>query len=335
MATIAEVAKKAGVSTATASRALSGKPNVSPDAKTKVVAAAKSLNYTPNAAAKSLRMSRSSLLGLIVPDIENPFYSTLAGNVEKHAREAGYNIILCNTGFSGEVEKEYLELLVGRQVDGLLICRTDSRATPPKDPESKVLPVVIMDRASENEKESYITVDNVSVGALAAKHLLDLGHRHFACLTEHIDHSTVKIRVDEFARLVGKGLPAERIVTTTEGFIGAKKATKRILASKSKERPTAFYCTNDMLALGVMQAAYESGLKIPDDVSVVGTDGIFQGEFFSQPLTTIYQPFNEIARLAVKTLLDLIENQTPHSVGLMVKPKLIARSSTGPVSSKK
>lgn len=331
MSSIADVAKLANVSTATASRALAGKSNVTAATRSRVLAAAKKLSYTPNAAAKSLRMNRSSLLGLIVPDIENPFYSTLAKHVGEHARRFDYNIVLCSTGFSNAVEKEFFELLTGGQVAGLLLCRTDSEhpLSPAAGPESR-FPVIVMDRVASREKESFVTVDNRRVGEMAARHLMDLGHRRFACIAEYIGNSVVKNRVDEFAKQVGDGLPPDRIVSTADGFKGAKQLALGMLSLPEAGRPTAFYCTNDMLALGVVQAVQERGLAVPGDVSVLGTDGIFQGEFFSVPLTTVSQPFEELARLGVKTLLDRIDNPSPHTVGLAVEPALIIRKSTGP-----
>ncbi|MCC8109557.1 MAG: LacI family transcriptional regulator [Planctomycetes bacterium] len=331
MSSIADVAKLANVSTATASRALSGKSTVTAATRAKVLAAAKKLDYTPNAAAKSLRMNRSSLLGLIVPDIENPFYSTLAKHVGDHARRLEYNIVLCNTGFSNAVEKEFFDLLVGGQVAGLLLCRTDSEnPLYPQKRQGSKFPVVVMDRVASREEESFVTVNNTRVGKIAARHLLGLGHRRFACVAEHLNHSVVKERIEEFARSVD-GSFLEQVLTVDEGFRGAKAAAAKLLVQPKSKRPTAFYCTNDMLALGVIQAAQECGMRVPDDVSVMGTDGIFQGEFFSVPLTTVSQPFDELARLAVKTLLDIIENPHPHTVGLAVEPALTIRKSTGPV----
>ena len=330
MSSIADVAKLANVSTATASRALSGKSTVTAATKARVQAAAKKLGYTPNAAAKSLRMNRSSLLGLIVPDIENPFYSTLAKHVGDHARRLGYNIVLCSTGFSNTVEKEFFELLIGGQVAGLLLCRTDGEnpLSPPKGQGSR-FPVVVMDRVASGEKESFVTVNNSRVGEMAAQHLLALGHRRFACVAEHVNHSVVKDRIEEFAKNVD-GFSLQQVLTVEEGFRGAKAAATKLLEQPKSKRPTAFYCTNDMLALGVIQAAQECGMRIPEDVSVMGTDGIFQGEFFSVPLTTVTQPFDDLARLGVKTLLDMIENPNPPTVSLAIEPVLTIRKSTGP-----
>lgn len=331
MSSIADVARLANVSTATASRALSGKSIVTAATRARVLAAAKKLDYTPNAAAKSLRMNKSSLLGLIVPDIENPFYSTLAKCVGTHARSAGYNIVLCNTGFSNAVEKEFFELLTGGQVAGLLLCRTDSEHPLSVNPDRKKrFPVVAMDRVSSQEKESFVTIDNAMVGEVAARHLLDLGHRRFACVAGHLKNSVVKERVEKFAEMVGDGLPSGRIFSREGGFAGGKEIAKRLLSLPEAERPSAFYCTNDMIALSVIQAAHECGLTVPEDISVVGTDGIFQGEFFSVPLTTVSQPFDELARLGVITLLDKIDNPNPHMVGMTVEPALIVRKSTGP-----
>lgn len=328
MSSIAEVATLAGVSTATASRALAGKSNVSAAARAKVLAAAERLRYIPNAAAKSLRMSRSGLLGFIVPEIDNPFYSTLAKHVEDSAYKFGYHIVLCNTGFSSRREREYLNLMAGRKVDGLIICRTDNSLASEEVAATASTPIVVMDRASVRERDSYVTIDNRAVGKLAAEHLQALGHRRFACIAAYLTKSLVKARVDEFARIAGDGLPKTNIVVTKEYFTGAKEATVALLRQPVRTRPTAFYCTNDVLALGVLQGAAACGLSVPKDVSVVGTDGVFEGEIAPVPLTTVLQPFSEIAGRGVEMLVNLINHPQSKPAGLQIEPKLIIRQST-------
>lgn len=332
MASIKDVARLAGVSIATVSRAINNLDVVSEATRNRIIRAVEHLDYNPNLAARSLKLNRSKLLGLLVPDIENPFYATLARHVEAATAEAGYSLILCNTDYNQDTEEKYLRLLAGRLADGVFLCRSSGSGSPAPDPAGRSLPCVVVDRHAENEPMAAVMTDNSRIGELAAGHLLALGHRKCGCIAESPELPTFTERIRGFSAALAAGggnlLPGEAIAAghrISDGY----EAMRKILDLHAAERPTAIYCTNDTLAFGAVHAIFEAGLRVPVDMSVIGTDDVPQSSHFIPKLTTIAQPFREIAVRAFEALRHISKARDAVGVTLL-EPHLVKRDSTGP-----
>lgn len=332
MPSIKDVARLAGVSIATVSRVVNNLDVVSEETRNKIEWAIKRLGYNPNLAARSLKRQSARLLGLLVPDIENPYYATLAKHMEAEANTAGYSLILCNTDGDRKAEENYMKLLSGRLVDGVLVCRSSIK--PPALPGSggKRLRMLILEKGSESDPRLSVMVDNVMVGRLAARHLLENGHKRVACIIEDSEVLPFARRVRGFVEenaAHGVKVPAASLAVAGPRIANGRDAMLGLLKKKPSSRPTAVYCTNDILAFGAMQAALGSGLSVPGDISIMGTDDVAQSSYMFPPLTSVAQPYAEIARHAVKTILSQ-EDETGEDV--LLAPELRVRQSTGPAS---
>lgn len=330
MASIKDVARLAGVSIATVSRAVNNLDVVSEETRRKIAWAVKRLGYNPNLAARSLKRRSAKLLGLLVPDIENPYYATLAKHMEAEASAAGYSIILCNTGGLLKSEEHYLKLLAGRLVDGVFVCRGAIRESVLPGIGGRKVNLVMLEKSSERDKRSTVMVDNVMVGKMAARHFLDNGHRRLACV---MDKKSIlpfgrRLRgfVDE-AAASGVRLPPSLVIEAGAHISDGQAAMHKLMRLAPHRRPTAVYCTNDILAMGAIQAAFESKLRIPQDVSIVGTDDVAQSSHLYPALTTIGQPFADIAKSAMKMLLRQGDNPAGD---ILLEPILRVRKSSGP-----
>lgn len=329
MASIKDVAKLAGVSVMTASRAINGRDSVSPEATAKVATAAKALEYRPNLTARSLRSRRSLLLGLLVPDIENPVFASFAKHVEEEAQRRGYNVMLGNTWEDAGREARYLELMLARQMDGIIV-------SPVSGENARLaaecrLPVVVVDRVRGGGADApSVTVDNLAVGGIAARHLLELGHRHFACIPGPLRIEVFARRLEGFREeLARRGMGLDMVLgveaTGKPGF-GARAGGE--LLRLCRARPLALFCANDVTALGAMRAAQRLGLSVPGDVSIVGVDGIPAGELALPRLTTVRQPLPEMAAAAVSLLVDMLEKGRETAESVVLRPELAIREST-------
>ena len=329
MSSIKDVARVAGVSVMTASRVINMRGSVSPKTRARVTQAIKELDYRPNLTARSLRARRSQLIGLLIPDIENPIFASLAKHIEEEAQRFGYSVMLGNTWEDASREARHLEIMMGRQMDGIVIA--------PVSTENDALirqcltPVVVLDRSlNHNAPPPAITVDNHEVGRLAARHLVELGHRHFACLSGplHIDIFT--------ERLKGFREELHRGGCRIEAVLNADKLDKvgygveygNELLKVCDKRPLAVFCANDLTALGTMHAAHRLGLSVPQDIALVGVDDIPAAGLAVPSLTTIRQPIPEIAAAGVKLLVDMLNDKEYKPENVTLKPSLVVREST-------
>lgn len=330
MTSIKDVAKAAGVSVMTASRVMNHNGSVSQGAKQRVLEAAKSLGYRPNLTARSLRVQRSQLIGLLLPDIENPIFASLAKHVEEAANRLGYNVMLSNTWEDREREAHYIELMESRQMEGLIIS--------PVAIENEeliancLIPTVVLDRSFNHKSPPpNITVDNYEVGRLAAEHLCSLGHRNFACIPGPLHIAVFAERLQGFREeLARQNRRLEAVISAgniSRLDYGSQFFTEIIRLCP--ERPLALFCANDITALGAVQAAQRMGLRVPDDVSIIGVDDIMAGKLSMPALTTIHQPFAEIAEAGVKVLVNMLRDPTFKPENVILQPDLIVRESTG------
>ena len=329
MSSIKDVAKLAGVSVMTASRVVNFQSAVSPKAKSRVLRAVKELDYRPNLTARSLRMRKSELLGLLLPDLENPVFASLAKHVEEAAHKFGFSVMLGNTWEDPAREAKYLELMMGRRMDGVVI-------SPVSTANAELIrhcsaPVVVLDRSLKHQAPPpAVTVDNKEVGRLAARHLIGIGGRDFACIPG-------PLHIDVFAeRLEGYREELSRAGRRLDAVVSAGNINKTDYGEKFCDevlricpaRPLALFCANDLTALGAVQAVRRRGLSVPCDVAVVGVDDIPAGAFAVPSLTTIRQPFQGIAEAGVRLLVDMIGNRGHKPENILLQPILVAREST-------
>jgi LacI family transcriptional regulator len=327
--TIYDVARLAGVSTATVSRALNGTGQIAPATRRTIDDAIEQLGYQPNTAARSLVTRSSQTLALLLPDITNPFYAELVRGIQDRALEAGHTMLLCTTEGDPEREELYLNLLRAKQVDGVLV---DGLVLPPGRITRFVrdgLPIVCLDRDIDSTLVPLVQVDNRLGARLATHHLLDLGHRVIAHVAGAPELGISEQRIAGYRDAHrGRG-PAASHLVAVGGFTeqGGYDATERLLRSAEF---TAVFAANDLSALGVLSALADARLAVPGDVSVVGFDDLRLARFTNPPLTTVHQPAAAIARQATELLLDLASGRRVGEMRHLLEPRLVVRGSTGP-----
>jgi len=329
--TIADVARQAGVSTATVSRVLAGLGGARPATSDRVLEAARVLGYRPSGVARSLKLRTTRTFGLIVTDIENPFFPQLVRAVEDAANEQGYAVLLCNAVDDPERELAYLELLADRRVDGVVIAAGSLGLRQRRWLDAAPLPVVLVNGSIPGT--ASIESDNLAGGRLAGEHLVALGHRRLGVLTAPARN------VDAGARLAGvraaveaAGLDAAgvMVVTGEPGVTGGETAMRALLRDAPLTTGVAAY--NDLMAIGAMRAVRACGRRVPDDVSVVGFDDIGLAAFVDPALTSVAQSTAEMGRWAIARLTAAVRGETTaEPIGPVMIPVLLrVRASTGP-----
>ncbi len=307
-ATIREVAALAGVSTATVSRALRGGAGVEPATRQRVEEAARELRYRPSGVARSLKLRSTRTLGLIVTDIENPYFPQIIRAVEDAARARGYSVVLADGRRDPEREIQSLELLAAREVDGLLIASSALTARHRSWIDERPCPVVVMNGTSAVEDVPSVASDNRAGGRLACEHLLALGHRRLAFLATP---ASSNLSVDERLEGVREALvsaaldPRDLLVVDGDGGVeGGERAARSALTARPAL--TALICYNDLTAVGALRGARALARSVPTDLSVVGFDDIELAPYVDPPLTTVRQDTDAMGDWAVSTLLGLI-----------------------------
>lgn len=328
---IKDIAREAGVSTATVSHVINKTKYVADDTRDRVEKAIKKFDYHPNAHAQSLALGRSKMIGLLVSDISNPFFPEIIKSVEAAVFESGYSLILLNTNYDSARALEYLHRLIQMRVAGIIMMTGEFDDEILKEAKRKRTSIVFHDLGVVGEKMSNIILDYASGIDEAVRHLVSLGHRRIAHIAgSHEIHSAI-VRQNAFLDSMKRHLPNELEPKIFEGdfkFEGGRLAASRMLSEK--ERPTAVVVANDLMALGAMQELKAAGLRVPRDISIVGFDDISFAALSEPALTTVCSPRIEIGRRAVEALLLTIER--PHQQGIEVRipTYLIKRDSTAP-----
>lgn len=326
--TRAQVARRAGTSPALVSYVLNDGPrSVAPATRDRILAAIDELGYRPNAVARSLRMARGHSLGLIVPDSSNPFFAQLARAVEETAFEHGYPIFVGNAADQDVREIGYLRAFTDRQVEGLLVIPTSQSPALVREYAAVHTPLVVIDRLLDPERLPNVTTDGVAGAVDAVNHLLEHGHRRIACVSGPV-LSTSEGRIAGY-RLAMKtagrrvGPMVRRRFDGTEGY----EVLPELLRGRTS--PTAVFVTSDLQALGLMRAAFDLGITIPDDLAVVSFDGIEYAAYTVPGLTTVAQPMRTMGKIATEILLAMMKDGLP-SPGVRTLPtKLERRASCG------
>ena len=329
-ASMKDVAAAAGVSLGTVSNVINRPEIVAENTRARVQRAIKDLGFVPNASAQTLRAGRTRVLGLVVPDIGNPFFTEVAKGVDDAAFEAGYVVILCNTNADAAKEERYLDVLGAQRVQGVLI-------TPAREDraglEQRGIALTLLDRAGTGIEACSVAVDDAAGGALALEHLWGLGHRRIVFLGGPADVPQVAERrkgiVEAHARLsTGADGALSVLVAERMDAIAGEQAMAEHLASGAADF-TGLICANDLLALGAIRALRAAGLSIPKDVSVVGYDDIDFAASAAVPLTSIRQPKYQLGHAAAELLISECEDPEGHvHQRVMFQPQLVVREST-------
>jgi LacI family transcriptional regulator len=336
-ATIADVAKQAGVSTATVSRVLSGVGRARPETRARVLDAARVLEFRPSLVARSLKQRATRTLGLIVTDIENPYFPQLVRAVEDAANAEGYAILLCNANEDPEREATYLDVLVERRVDGMIVAASTIGTRQREWLAHPPVPVVLVNTSASQVDLPSIASDNRAGGQLAARHLLELGHRRFGYLMPPPRNVDAPNRVagvqDELARHDREHRAERASLALGNGgptVAGGEAAMDELLAAAV--RPTAVIAYNDLMAIGALRAIRRAGLRVPHDVSLIGFDDVAFAEYAEPALTTLRQETAEMGRWAVARLTERLSGRpTAAPTPRIVLPvRLAIRASTGP-----
>jgi DNA-binding LacI/PurR family transcriptional regulator len=311
--TIKDVAREAGVNISTVSRALNNGYGVNDQTREHVIAVATRLNYSPNRIASGLVTGRSHSLGLIISDIRNPFFAEVARGAEDAARTGNCDLVLCNSDLDPDKQMRYVQSLLAKRIDGIMM---NSVSVLSREQQAQLagsgVPIVLLNRPASNQTFSTVCADNEAGGGMAARYLLGLGHRKIAHVTGPRQHGNLSDRTRGFVRALQSAKnPVQPIVLRGKyNFDGGAKLTKKLL----DEHPdvTAIFAANDVMAFGVVQAALDRGLRIPEDLSLIGFDNIEFSVIVHPPLTTIHQPKYETGYAAVDILLRLARDKSKH-----------------------
>jgi LacI family transcriptional regulator len=336
--TIYDIARKAQTSTATVSRVLSNSDYpVTPELRNKIHQVAKELNYIPNMIGRQLKTNNSMTIGVIIPSITNPFYSSIVLGIEEIARKRGYHVLLCNSHRSPELEDEYLKTLFEKQIKGLIISSISQNRKMMGELKKMGLNFVILDQTVEGLVGCQIHFDYRKGGYLATKYLIEKGHKKIAFISAPLSRPSRKSvyqgyldALDSFGIVANDSWIQiasieEEISNQNYEFNNGKELTHNLL--KQTDLPTAIFACNDMTAFGVMNELAEQGVKIPEKMSVIGFDNIEFSNMVTPALTTIQQPDYEMGRLACNMLLDLLSEDMESDVEMMLQPKIIERQS--------
>jgi LacI family transcriptional regulator len=324
--TLRIVAQKAGVSVNTASRAINNKPDINIETKKLVLKIAKELGYIRNAAAVALRTKKTGTVGVVIEDNRNPFYAEVLNGMEVAAREKNYHIIFANTQRDYKKEEEAINLLLAKRVDGLLIAPVQDRDDDIKNLIEANIPFVIVGRDFENIELDAVYNDEVKGGFLATEYLIKKGHKRIALIDGFLYKSPAKGRLEGYKKALKKyGISMDDTLVSV-GDIDVKNGYERTKQLFEKELDfTAIFAYNDMMAFGAMQAIREKGLRIPEDIGLVGYDDIPFCSLMNPALTTIRLKKQELGIESVKLLLSHINGNRKKPKKIMLDVDIIAR----------
>ncbi len=334
LVTMKDIAKAAGVSVVTVSRAFNDKPDIDIKTKKRIMDLAREMNYWPNILAKSLRDKKTKSIGIVVPDMSDPFYAEFLHGCSNTARELGYQIILSvlsQRGCDVEEELEAIRTLIGKRVDGLLLQPEHEDKLYLDALKVSPIPFVLWNRQPEGLECSFVTNDHALGSKLATKHLIDKGHREITYFVRYPKTGSVKARVEGCYRAIREANMSNDALKIIECGDSAKDAydlTKHIL--EQGEKPTAMYTWDDVMAIGALKAIKEKGYQIPMDIAIIGYNDIELAEFVSPPLTTVRQKTIEIGETASRMLVEKIEGDSEDNfnTNVLVVPELIVRKTT-------
>jgi LacI family transcriptional regulator len=331
---IKDVAAHAGVSVGTVSNVLNRPEIVAEATRERVHAAIKALGFVRNESARQLRAGRSRMIGLIVLDVANPFFTDVALGVEEETGEAGLSVILCNSNDQAARQARHLELLEEQRVQGILLTPVEAADERISQLQLRGTPVILVDSRSPGGGQCSVAVDDVRGGDLAVSHLLQAGHRRIGYVGGPVSIRQVADRRDGAVRALERahGQVAELIVIGTPAlnWAAGKQAGAALAEMPDDERPTGVFCANDLLALGLLQELTRRGIGVPDDVAIVGYDDIEFAAAAAVPISSVRQPRRQLGRTAAQLLLEEAAATGPHTHRQVIfQPELVIRESSG------
>ena len=329
-----DIARDMGLSTVTISKVLRGHSDISEETRKRVLKRMEELHYQPNLAARALITGRTSTIGLVVPDLLHPFFAQIAKAVSAGIRGQGYSLIITSSEEDPDLERQEIEQLLARRVDVMLIASAQWSVESFRHIEERGIPYILIDRFFVGLASNFVGVDDEAVGMIATNHLIDQGCLEIA----HIrgpETSTALGRLEGYKR----ALAARRLAPMPKHIVsigssgddrgepGGYEATKKLLGAKP--RPDGIFCFNDPIALGAMRAILDAGLRIPEDIAVVGCGNLLYSDFLRVPLTSVDQDSEAIGKFAADLALSLVAAKTPPPpTSLMVSPRLMIRASS-------
>ena len=330
--TLRDVGKRAGVSAMTVSRVINGREGVDPETQRRVEEAVEVLDYVPNRIARGLTSQKTATIGLIVPDVANPFFSPVVRGAEATARRAGYRVLLCNSEGDLRLDREYIEDLVSHRVEGLLLAPANDQSRHSIFPLlRREFPLVLIDRALPDLDCDLVVGDSASGARNLVEHLLAVGHRDIAHITDADDTSTGRERLRGYQEaLAAAAIPyrEDLVFRTTVDQIGGYRATQQVLAMD--RLPTAIFTVNNMTVVGAMKALRERGFSVPQDMGLVCFDDVEHLAVLSPFLTVIDQPAETFGSLGAQLLLERISGKAGRrSRRIVLQTDLLVRSSCG------
>lgn len=333
-ATLNDIAEQAGVSVSTVSRVLNDKASkyrISSETADLIHRIAEELRYRPNQVARGLRLKTTHTLGLIAPDVSNPFFASIIKRVQNVAHDLGYSLVVCNTDENMELEVEHVNLLYRKRVDGLIAMPVGQDAAHYQEWLEKGIPLVLLDRCFDELKVPSVVVDNYAGAYEAVNYLLDAGHRRIAFVQGLPGTYTNTERLRGYkAALQNHGINIEERLIVGGDFRQENGYIETKLLLTMGHRPTAIFATGDLITLGALQAIYEEGLEIPQDISLLTFDDFDFAPFLRCPLTAVQQPREMMGEVAVKMLIDHLTKADAEVSRVVLKPRLIVRDSVAP-----
>ena len=331
MATMKDVAQLAGVSTATVSRALMNPEKVSASTRKRVEDAVLEAGYSPNSLARNLRRNESKTIVTIVPDICDPYFTEIIRGIEDAAMENGYLVLLGDSGQQRKRESSFINLVFTKQADGMLLLGTDLPFDVSKSEQKNLPPLVMACEYAPELELPTVHIDNLTSAFEIVNYLTQLGHKRIAQISGPDKAALCQFRHQGYQQALRRaGITMNTAFCTTSDFSfeGGAKALRKLLSLP--EQPTAIFCHNDMMAIGAIQEAKRLGLRIPQDLSVVGFDDIQFSQYCDPPLTTVSQPRYEIGRQVMLMMLELLKGRDVRAGSRLLETKLVIRNSAAP-----
>lgn len=336
--TINEIAKRSGVSKATVSRVINNSKPVSDEVRKKVMAVIESTNFVPSALGRSLSLKKSHLIGVIIPDLANPVFSRIIAGMESHIRTKNYSLLITATDFNIDTGIRHIQILNEKAIDGLIFLAGAMNEELIQALNTFHKPVVVIGSDIDSDTIPVIEIDNKKAAYDATTYLVSIGHKNIAMIRGPLsDRYAGRERFVGYQEaLMEKGLyQTDLVVEGKYSFDHGYQAMKRLLTLKPL--PTAVFCANDLMAIGAMKCVFDEGLRVPNDISLVGFDDVEIARMYNPTLTTIHQPFEEKGLQAIERLIDMIKQQNdniePPVAELVILPhELVIRQSTSKIN---
>lgn len=328
--TIKDIANLAGVSKTTVSKIINNKDqSISEATRQKVLNLMKEYNYVPNKLAQSLVTKKTKTIGLIIPDIRNPFFTEIARGAEDKASKEGYNLIFCNTDDKVSKEEIYLDMLVEKMIDGIVFAPSSKSSSEDKKYKNIKVPIVLVDKDINIENvKGTVKVDNLQGTYEATKHLIKNGHKNILYLSGPLENNISIDRLNGYKKALEEDGIIYRQNYILEGYYSTKWGQEIINEIDMGVNYSAICCANDLIAIGAIRSLKENNKRVPEDISVTGFDDINIANIIDPPLTTVKQPAYEIGYKSAQLLIDVLENRCDNIKHKIFAPEFIIRNST-------